>query len=140
MMANLLRKRRKPTISTMTRLEDGFGEQPTTPPLPVESSKGSGEKTRLSKKSSVISFSREKQRKKISLAREIIEHSPWLSKRAIAKNFGMARSTLYRKSKMKEKDKRYLDQILEIMREHPCYGKPSIALEMGRNIKIGRAS
>src|SRR3989338_9823150 len=90
MMANLLRKRRKPTISTMTRLEDGFGEQPTTPPLPVENSKGSGEKTKLSKKSSVISFSREKQRKKISLAREIIEHSPWLSKRAIAKNFGMA--------------------------------------------------
>ena len=39
---------------------------------------------------------------------------------------------------MKEKDKRYLDQILEIMREHPCYGKPSIALEMGRNIKLVR--
>src|SRR3989344_8645160 len=105
MMANLLRKRRKPTISIMTRLEDGFGEQPTTPPLPAESSKGSGEKTKLSKKLSATLFSREKQRKKISLAREIIEHSPWLSKRAIAKNFGMARSTSYRNSKMAEKNK-----------------------------------
>lgn len=138
MTANPLKKRLRPTIFTMTRLEDGFEERLITPqPLP-ENLPGSGEKTKLSKKLSATLFSKENQRKKISLAREIVEHSPWLSKRAIAKNFGIARSTLYRKSKMSEKDKIYLEQILEIMREHPGYGKPSIALEMGRNIKLVR--
>lgn len=67
-----------------------------------------------------------------------MERSPGLSKRAIAKHFGIARSTLYRPSKQSEKDKLYLEQILEIMREHPYYGKPRIALQMGRNIKLVR--
>ena len=39
---------------------------------------------------------------------------------------------------MAEKDKRYLEQILEIMRENSGYGKPSIALAMKRNIKLVR--
>lgn len=68
----------------------------------------------------------------------MLQNSPWLSKRAIAKHFGIARSTLYRPSKQSEKDKIYLDQILAIMEEHSYYGKPRIALEMGRNIKLIR--
>lgn len=68
----------------------------------------------------------------------MLENSPGISKRGLAKSFGIARSTLYRRSKQAEKDKLLLEQILQIMREHPYYGKPRIALEMGRNIKLVR--
>ncbi len=65
-------------------------------------------------------------------------HSPWLSKRAIAKQFGIARSTLYLYSKKSAKDKLLLDQVLAILRDHPHYGARRIALAMGRNQKLVR--
>lgn len=68
----------------------------------------------------------------------MLEQRPGISKRGLAKSFGIARSTLYRTSKQAEKDKRSLAQILEIMREHPDYGQPRISMEMGRNIKLVR--
>lgn len=63
--------------------------------------------------------------------------SPGMPKSAIAKQFGIARSTLYRTpTKQAEKDKRNLDLILEIMRSNPHYGKPRIADGLGRDIKL----
>lgn len=79
-----------------------------------------------------------RRRKKISLARETVEKNPWLSKRAVAKHFGIARSTLYLKSKRKEKDKLLLAQVLAVMDQHPGYGKGRIAPAMGRDIKLVR--
>lgn len=107
-------------------------------PLPMENLPVSDEKTKSLKKSSAISSWKKSQQKKISIARDLLQTSSWLSKKAIAKHFGFARSTLYRPSKKSEKDKIYLDHILAIMREHPHYGKPRIALEMDRNIKLVR--
>ena len=68
----------------------------------------------------------------------MIARSPWLSKRAVAKQFGIARSTLYLQSKQSAKDKIFLYQVLGIMREHPHYGHRRIALAMGRNEKLVR--
>jgi transposase InsO family protein len=75
-------------------------------------------------------------RKKISLARDIVGGSPGISKQAVAKQFGIARSTLYRPGVMALKDKQYLEDILRIMQENPDYGQPRIALAMGRNLKL----
>ena len=74
--------------------------------------------------------------KKTSLAREFLEKYPWVSKKAVAKQFDIARSTLYRPGKMTEKDRQYLNQILLIMEANPDYGQPRIADALGRNIKL----
>jgi len=79
-----------------------------------------------------------RRRKKIYLAREAINRSPWLSKRAVAKHFGIARSTLYLYSKKSAKDKILLNQVLSILRDHPHYGARRIAWHMGRNQKLVR--
>src|SRR3989344_2216765 len=103
---------------------------------PPANSLDSAEKTASSKKSSVRSSWNESRRKKISLAREMMEISPWIPKTALAKQFGIARSTLYRKPKQAAKDKLLLEQILEIMKDNRYYGKPRIADAMGRDIKL----
>ena len=120
----------------MTPSDAGSMEQLTMQEVQPENSLACEEKISSSKKSSAVSSSSENRRKKISLARDLISQSPWLSKRALAKQFGIARSTLYRPGKLREKDKRYLGQILLIMKDNPDYGQPRIALEMGRNIKV----
>ncbi len=66
----------------------------------------------------------------------MIVRYPWLSKRAVAAQFGIARSTLYLQSKQSAKDKALLHQLLAIMREHPHYGHRRLALAMGRNTKL----
>ena len=76
------------------------------------------------------------RRKKLSLARETLERFPRLSKSNLAKSFGIARRTLYLKPKRVELDKLYLEQVLEVMRDHPHYGHRRIALVLGRNPKL----
>lgn len=124
------------TICIMTPSDAGSAEQQITRELQPENSHGSEEKINSSKKLSAISSLTENRRKKISLARNLISDSPWLSKKHLAEQFGIARSTLYRPGKLAEKDKKYLEQILLIMKDNPDYGQPRIALEMGRNIKV----
>ena len=78
-----------------------------------------------------------KRRRKILLGRSLIKHHPDLSKSALAKSLGIARSTLYiQSSKQSEKDKAYQQQILEVLTEHPHYGHRRIALEINRNPKL----
>lgn len=64
--------------------------------------------------------------------------SPWLSKHAVAKQFGIARSTLYLQSKQSAKDKVLLNQVLAVMKDHPHYGHRRIAWAMQRNEKLTR--
>lgn len=68
----------------------------------------------------------------------MILRSPWLSKRAVAKQFGIARSTLYLQSKQAATDKVLLDQVLTVMKDNPHYGHRRIAWAMQRNEKLTR--
>ncbi len=52
-----------------------------------------------------------------------------------ARELGVARSTLYYKPKKPDKDWQLKCQIEEVLREHPSYGSPRIALELKRNHK-----
>lgn len=68
----------------------------------------------------------------------MLASSPWTPKRAIARHFGIARSTLYLKPRQPERDKRLLEAVLLVMEDHPHYGHRRIALVMGRNTKLVR--
>lgn len=68
----------------------------------------------------------------------MIEQNPWVSKKMVAEQFGIARSTLYLASKQIQKDKQYLEDILSAMRENPYYGQRRIAMVVGRNVKLVR--
>jgi putative transposase len=52
-----------------------------------------------------------------------------------ARELGVSRSTLYYKPKKPDKDWRLKCQIEEVLREHPSYGSPRIALALKRNHK-----
>ena len=57
------------------------------------------------------------------------------SKTLRARELGVSRGTLYYQPKMPEKDWRLKCQIEEVLRNHPAYGSPRIALELKRNPK-----
>jgi hypothetical protein len=82
-----------------------------------------------------------RRRKKILLARSLLEHHPELSKSSLARSLGIARSTLYIKnSKQAEKDKTYLQQIMAVQAEHPHYGHRRISIELAiRRLSLHRA-
>ncbi len=52
-----------------------------------------------------------------------------------AKELGISRSTIYYKLKQPDKDWKLKCQIEEVLREHPLYGSPRIALALNRNHK-----
>lgn len=58
-----------------------------------------------------------------------------LSKTVLAKRLGLARSTLYYKSKKKEVDEDARTSIEEVMISNPAYGHKRIAIELGWNKK-----
>lgn len=57
------------------------------------------------------------------------------SKALRARELGVARSTLYYKPKKPDKDWQLKCQIEEVLREHPSYGSPRIALHLKQNKK-----
>lgn len=57
------------------------------------------------------------------------------SKTLRARELGVSRGTLYYQLKMPEKDWRLKCQIEEVLRSHPSYGSPRIALALNRNPK-----
>lgn len=57
------------------------------------------------------------------------------SKKALARNLGISRSSLYYQSKMKIRDQCLKEQILGTLTEHPSYGHKRIALHLKRNKK-----
>lgn len=57
------------------------------------------------------------------------------SKKALAKNLGISRSSLYYKSRMKIRDQSVKDQILAALSEHPSYGHKRLAMHLKRNRK-----
>lgn len=57
------------------------------------------------------------------------------SKTLRARELGISRGTLYYKPKQPEKDWILKCQIEEVLRKHPSYGSPRIALELKRNHK-----
>jgi len=60
----------------------------------------------------------------------------WKTSKALrARELGVSRGTLYYQPKKPEKDWRLKCQIEEVLREHPSYGSPRIALELRRNHK-----
>jgi putative transposase len=73
-------------------------------------------------------------RKKISLARELVLRNPDLSKTAVARQFGIGRSTLYVQSARQiAKDKALLANVLSTIRDHPHYGHRRLGLALGRS-------
>lgn len=57
------------------------------------------------------------------------------SKTLRARELGVSRGTIYYQRKMPERDWKLKCQIEEVLREHPSYGSPRIALELKRNPK-----
>lgn len=57
------------------------------------------------------------------------------SKTALAKSLGVSRSSLYYKSKMREKDWGLKQQIEAVLREHPSYGHRRLAIHLNINKK-----
>lgn len=57
------------------------------------------------------------------------------NKRAAAKKLGISRSSLYYKSKMRERDALVKQEILTALSEHPSYGHRRLALHLKRNRK-----
>jgi len=60
------------------------------------------------------------------------------SKVALAKELGIARSSLYYHLKKPAADEEFKDQILAVMNEHPAYGHKRIAIALQRNKKAVR--
>jgi putative transposase len=58
-----------------------------------------------------------------------------MNKAALAREMGIARSSLYYQSKLEEKDERLKKAILTVWKKHPVYGHRRIALELGCNKK-----
>lgn len=57
------------------------------------------------------------------------------SKTLRARELGISRGTMYYQPKMPEKDWRLKSQIEEVLRKHPSYGSPRIAMKLKRNPK-----
>lgn len=57
------------------------------------------------------------------------------SKTNLAKNLGISRSSLYYKSILKEKDKIFKEEIIQVMTNNKAYGHKRIAYALGRNKK-----
>lgn len=57
------------------------------------------------------------------------------SKTLRARELGISRSQMYYRSKQPDKDWALKCRIEEVLREHPSYGSPRIALALGRNHK-----
>jgi transposase InsO family protein len=57
------------------------------------------------------------------------------SKTLRARQLGISRSSLYYKQKKPDKDWKLKCNIEEVLREHPSYGSPRIAIELKRNHK-----
>lgn len=57
------------------------------------------------------------------------------SKTALAKELGIARSSLYYRPKKPKSDEGLKNQIIAIMAEHPAYGHRRVALALGKNKK-----
>lgn len=57
------------------------------------------------------------------------------SKTLRARELGVSRGTMYYQPKMPEKDWALKCQIEEVLRKHPSYGSPRIAIELKRNHK-----
>lgn len=57
------------------------------------------------------------------------------SKAVLAKKLGIARSTLYYKSKKKEADEIYRDKIEEVIESNPSYGHKRVAIALSINHK-----
>lgn len=58
-----------------------------------------------------------------------------ISKSALARKLGIARSTLYYKSKKRIKDEKDAEEIKDIIESNPSYGHKRIAIAMGINRK-----
>jgi transposase InsO family protein len=61
--------------------------------------------------------------------------APLENKRQAAKKLGISRSSLYYRSKMRERDLQVKQKILAALSEHPSYGHRRLALHLGRNKK-----
>lgn len=57
------------------------------------------------------------------------------NKAALARKYGISRSTLYYKAKKPREDNKLREQILEVLQDHPAYGHKRIAMELGYNKK-----
>jgi putative transposase len=57
------------------------------------------------------------------------------NKTVLARELGVTRSTLYYRSKLKEKDWKLKAQIEAVLRTHPSYGSRRLALQLNRNRK-----
>ena len=64
-----------------------------------------------------------------------MRHEGQTSKTLRARELGVSRGTIYYQPKKPEKDWRLKAQIEEVLRKHPSYGSPRIALELKRNHK-----
>ncbi len=58
-----------------------------------------------------------------------------VNKSALARDLGVARSSLYYRSKLDLRDGMLKEQILSVLQEHPAYGHRRIALHLGINKK-----
>ncbi len=61
--------------------------------------------------------------------------SPKKSKKALAKELGVSRQSLYYKPKMPEKDLKFKAEIEKVMAVHKAYGHKRIAMDLGANKK-----
>jgi len=74
--------------------------------------------------------------KKIAKARKLaVEKKGMIDKKKLAQKLGIARSTLYYKSKKKEKDEKIKKEIEEVMYCNPAYGYRRVAIALGKNHK-----
>jgi len=76
-----------------------------------------------------------KEGKKIAKIKKLIETMQLLNKAVLAKKLGIARSTLYYKSKKTVEDERISNEIKEIIESNPSYGHRRVAIAMGMNHK-----
>lgn len=61
--------------------------------------------------------------------------SPKKSKKALAKELGVSRQSLYYRPKLPEKDLKFKAEIEKVMADHKAYGHKRIALHLGANKK-----
>jgi len=74
--------------------------------------------------------------KKIAKARKLaVEKSQMIDKKKLAKKLGIARSTLYYRSKKKAKDEVIKKEIIEVMESNPAYGYRRVAIALDMNEK-----
>jgi len=74
--------------------------------------------------------------KKIAKARKLaVERNGMIDKKKLAKKLGIARSTLYYKSKKKAKDELIKKEIIEVMGSNSAYGYRRAAIALAMNKK-----